>query len=61
MSILKIDNVHPLDGAYPSNNVLALIHLDRSVTAAAADFVKYSLGEEARQVISAFGGVPAPK
>ncbi len=58
LSVLQIGGVHPLSSAYPSNNVLALIYLAGSVSPVAADFVKYSLGNEARQIISDHGGVP---
>jgi phosphate transport system substrate-binding protein len=59
LTVLKIDDVHPLDEAYPSNNVLALIYMKSSLTDAAADFLKYSVGREAHQIISDHGGVPA--
>jgi len=57
LSVLKIGGVHPLHADYPSKNVLALIHMERTVTAPAADFLKFSLGETARAIILDHGGV----
>lgn len=59
LSVLKIGGVYPLEPAYPSNNVLALIHMERTVTPAAAEFLKFSQSGEAHKIISNHGGVPA--
>jgi phosphate transport system substrate-binding protein len=59
--VLKIDGVHPMHASYPSNNVLALIHMERTVTGPATDFLKFSLSSDARTIISEYGGVPATK
>lgn len=58
LSVLKIDGLHPVDEGYPSNNVLALIYLEKSVPPHAMAFVKYSKSPQARKIISDFGGVP---
>ncbi len=59
LAVLKVDGVHPLKPAYPSNNILALIHMERTVTPEAASFLKFSLGDDAHAIISGYGGVPA--
>jgi phosphate transport system substrate-binding protein len=61
LSVLKIGGVHPLQRDYPSTNELALIHLDRTITSPAADFLKFSVGDRARAIISDHGGVPATR
>jgi phosphate transport system substrate-binding protein len=61
LSVLKIDNLHPLDERYPSSNQLALIYMERSMTHQAIDFVKFCLSEQARRIISEYGGVPASR
>ena len=61
VAVLKIGGIHPLQPEYPSTNVLALIHMDRMITHHAADFLKFSVGEQAGEVISHYGGVPARK
>jgi phosphate transport system substrate-binding protein len=59
--VLEIDGVHPLHAAYPSHNVLALIHMERTLTGAATDFLKFSLSSRAQTIISDYGGVPATR
>jgi phosphate transport system substrate-binding protein len=61
LSVLKIGGVHPLEEDYPSKNLLALIHMKRTVTAPAADFLKYSVSRDARTIISKYGGIPATR
>ena len=61
LQVLKIDGLHPLEKSYPSKNELALIHMNQSVSAWAAEFLKFSIGEKAHQIISEHGGVPASK
>ncbi len=61
LAILRIGGVHPLEPAYLSNNVLALIHMERTITPAAAEFLKFSRSAEAHAIISNYGGVPAPQ
>ena len=59
LSVLKIGGVHPLEDNYPSKNLLALIHMERTVTGPAVDFLKYSVSEAGRTIISEYGGIPA--
>jgi phosphate transport system substrate-binding protein len=59
LSVLKIGGVHPLQVNYPSKNLLALIHMERTVTGPAVDFLKYSVSEAGRTIISEYGGIPA--
>jgi phosphate transport system substrate-binding protein len=59
--VLRINDIHPLQPDYPSTNELALIHMDRTVTDDAADFLKFSVGDQAGAIISAHGGVPVRK
>ncbi len=61
LSVLKIGGVHPLEPAYLSNNVLALIHMERTVTPAAVEFLKFSTSGDAHAIISNYGGVPTTK
>ena len=61
LQVLKIEGMHPLDKNYPSKNELALIHLNQSISAPAAEFLKFSVAEKAQQIISEHGGVPASK
>ena len=61
LQVLKIDGMHPLEKNYPSKNELALIHMNHSVSVWAAEFLKFSVGEKAQQIISEHGGVPASK
>lgn len=58
LTVLKINGLHPVDEGYPSNNVLALIYLEKSAPPHAMAFVKYSKSQQARRIISDFGGVP---
>ena len=56
--VLRIDGKYPTDPAYPSSAALALIHLGRTVTAEAQDFLRYAQSPTARNIISRFGAVP---
>jgi hypothetical protein len=61
LSVLKIGGIHPVQAGFPSINVLALIHMDRTLTNHAADFLKFSVGDQARAIIFDYGGVPVGK
>jgi phosphate transport system substrate-binding protein len=61
LAVVKIGGIHPLQPDYPSTNVLAIIHMDRTITHHAADFLKFSVGDQAGAIISDYGGVPAGK
>lgn len=61
LSVLKIGGIHPTHADYPSTNELALIHMERTITGPAADFMKFIVGDAARKIISDHGGVPAAK
>jgi phosphate transport system substrate-binding protein len=58
VSVLKINERHPLDAAYPSNVELALIYKEVAVTPAAREFINYASSAKARAVISRLGSVP---
>jgi phosphate transport system substrate-binding protein len=58
VAVLRVDGLYPTDPDYPSNAVLALIHLKQTVTPEAQDFLTYAVSPNARQIISRLGAVP---
>ena len=56
--VLKIDGKHPVDDGYPSNNELALIHLDKMNSPLASSFINYVFSERAQEIVRQFGAIP---
>jgi phosphate transport system substrate-binding protein len=59
--VLKIDGRHPIDDGYPSNNILALIFSERTIFPSAQSFVRYAVGDRAKEIIKKFGSVPVSR
>jgi len=56
--VLRIDGNYPTDPEYPSSATLALIHLERTVTPAAKDFLRFAQSPAARDIIHRLGAIP---
>jgi len=58
LAVLKIDDRHPTDLAYPSAVTLSFVHKDTTVTPDARRFISYVTAAKARTVLMQMGGVP---
>lgn len=57
VNVLKIDQMHPTDEAYPSAVVLSFVYKPQKISAEAKQFVDYSCSEKSITILSSMGGV----
>lgn len=57
LSVLKIDGFHPTSEDYPSAVTLALIYKDQQMDDQMKAFIDYASSDEARELITNYGGV----
>jgi phosphate transport system substrate-binding protein len=61
LTVLRINERHPLDEGYPSSNEVALIYLEGSLTPLAKEFVAYLDSPDGHKVITDFSAVPVKR